>query len=91
MASKENVEKVVKAPRIPTVRNFCIGSFDIENKLKLSIVIPIKNEPNILMRRMPQGKFVPNIIEIWFARKYLSNAPNAPPIAIEITVINVFP
>ena len=41
MASKENVEKVVKAPRIPTVRNFCIGSFDIENKLKLSIMILI--------------------------------------------------
>ena len=91
ITSNENVEKVVNAPSIPMVINFCIGSFDTENRLKLSIVIPIRSEPITLMRNMLQGKFVPNIIEIWFPRKYLKSAPSAPPTAIAITVINVFP
>ena len=64
IASRENVENVVNAPKIPTVRNFCIGSLDIENKLKLSIAIPMRNEPIMLIIRMLNGKFVPNIIEI---------------------------
>lgn len=64
ITSNENVEKVVNAPRIPIVKNFCNGSLDIENKLKLSIVIPIKNEPIMLIINILQGKFVPNIIEI---------------------------
>ena len=32
--------------------------------------------------RMENGKFVPNITEIWFPRRYRSIAPNAPPNAI---------
>ena len=89
--SKENVENVVNAPSIPIVRNFCAGSLDIENKLKLSIVIPIRREPITLTRSMLQGKFVPNIIEIWLPRKYLNIAPNAPPKAIASMLINFLP
>ena len=69
IASKEKVEKVVNAPRIPTVMNFWSGSLDIENRLKLSIAIPMKNEPMTLMIRMLNGKFVPNAMEIWFPKR----------------------
>ncbi len=64
ITSNEKVENVVKAPTIPIVKNFCVGSLDIENKLKLSTAIPIKNEPITLIIRILNGKFVPNIIEI---------------------------
>ena len=87
IASKEKVEKVVNAPRIPTVMNFCSGSLDIENKLKLSIAIPMKNEPMTLMIRMLNGKFVPKIREIWLPRIYRNMAPIAPPSAIAMMII----
>ena len=63
-ASREKVEKVVNAPRIPTVRNFWSGSLVIEKRLKLSMAMPMKNEPITLIIRMLNGKFVPNIMEI---------------------------
>ena len=50
----------------------------------------MKNEPITLIIRMLYGKFVPNIMEIWFPKRYLNTAPSAPPIAIAITVINNF-
>ena len=46
--------------------------------------MPMKNEPITLMIRMLNGKFVPNITEIWFPRIYRNTAPSAPPSAIAI-------
>ena len=63
-ASSEKVENVVNAPRIPTVRNFWRGSLDTEDRLKLSIAIPMKNEPIILIMSILKGKFVPNMSDI---------------------------
>ena len=55
---------MVNAPRIPTVRNFWRGSLDTEDRLKLSIAIPMKNEPIILIMSILKGKFVPNMSDI---------------------------
>ena len=49
---------MVNAPRMPIVKKLPSGSLDNENKLKLSIAIPMKNEPITLMIRILNGKFV---------------------------------
>ena len=55
---------MVKLPNNPIVMNFCSGSLEIESKLNDSRAIPNRKEPKILIKRIENGKAVPNIMVI---------------------------
>lgn len=84
--SNENVEKVVKPPHIPTLKN---SSQLLESLLFETIpaIKPIAKEPIRFMINVITGKSVLTVIRL---NAYLKTAPIAPPIAtIKKTIIHL--
>ena len=56
MASIEKAEKVVKDPKTPIIKNYLIKDSAIPLLFKYPTNKPIKNEPIIFIKRVPNGK-----------------------------------
>ena len=76
--SKPKVEKVVNAPRNPVaINNFSsLGKFALS--VKISVIMPIKKQPTILVHNVAVGKFILLLARLKL-KLYLANAPKAPP------------
>ena len=89
--SYEKVEKVVNAPKNPTVKNSLtngsIASLSIVNTVKTASI----NEPKVFTNKVPAGNDKPNILFIYPDTKYLLKAPKLPPnITASISNVNTF-
>lgn len=81
--SSSKVEKVVNAPRNPTIIAKRRLSLTVNLSVKRTKKKPIKKEPTTLIKNVGKGNFS-NIFcngEIFI--KYLAVAPNAPPTATD--------
>lgn len=58
--SKENEEKVVKAPRKPVIKNNLKLVLSVKICINNTAHIPIIKEPITFTNRVPYGKFLPN-------------------------------
>ena len=87
--SKENVENVVKEPKIPIIKKYFIIFEEIFLYSIYPIIKPIKNDPRMFIIKVPIGRFGKIYLKE-FVVKNLSVAPTAPPAATHNKLIKFF-